>query len=165
MIHNPITLFNFSADSKLDNWRIVNDGVMGGRSEGYFEINEEGHGEFSGDVSLKNNGGFTSLRYYFPSTNVEHYKCFQLRIKGDGKPYQFRAKSDEAERFSYVFSFDTTGEWETIEVPFGEMFPSFRGRKLDMPNYPGAEVAEITFLIANNVEEKFKLEIDWLKIK
>jgi hypothetical protein len=42
------TLFDFNKTSDTSNWRIVDDVVMGGRSNGSFEINTEGHGKFSG---------------------------------------------------------------------------------------------------------------------
>ena len=47
-------VYDFSEDSSLRNWRVIDDGVMGGRSQGSLRINFEGHGVFSGNVSLKN---------------------------------------------------------------------------------------------------------------
>ena len=87
------TLFDFNKSSNLKYWRIVDDVVMGGRSSGNFEINSNGHGKFSGEVSLKNNGGFSSLRYNFKTKDVSEYSTIMLRIKGDGHNYQFRVKT------------------------------------------------------------------------
>ena len=47
-------LFDFSRESNINNWRIVDDVVMGGRSDGQFYINKEGHGTFTGKVSTAN---------------------------------------------------------------------------------------------------------------
>ena len=58
-------IFDFSPDSNTEQWKIVDDIVMGGKSNGSFSLNEEGHGVFEGHVSLKNNGGFSSLQYAF----------------------------------------------------------------------------------------------------
>jgi len=165
MSHEPLIIFDFSSKSDIENWRIVDDGVMGGRSEGNFKLNKNGHGEFFGDVSLKNNGGFSSLRHNFQNLKVSDYSTFEFRIKGDGKAYQFRSKSTADQRHSYLYNYETNGEWQTIQIPMREMYPSFRGRKLDMPNYAGEELSEITFLIANKREESFQLEIDWIKLK
>jgi hypothetical protein len=60
------TLFDFRPESNLDSWRIVDDVVMGGRSDGRFYIGDEGHAVFNGIVSLENNGGFSLVRYRFP---------------------------------------------------------------------------------------------------
>lgn len=155
-----MTLFDFNLESNIRNWKIVDDVVMGGRSNGNFKINDTGYGEFSGDVSLKNNGGFSSVRYNFNTVSSSNFKSFQLRIKGDGNSFQFRVKSSNRQRFSYIYTFNTSGDWETISIPFNKMEPAFRGYKLDQPNFDGLQMEEIAFLIGNKKEQSFKLFID-----
>ena len=155
-----MTLFDFNFESNIRNWKIVDDVVMGGRSNGNFKINDTGYGVFSGDVSLKNNGGFSSVRYNFNTLSSSNFKSFQLRIKGDGNPFQFRVKSSNRQRFSYIYTFNTSGDWETISIPFNKMEPAFRGYKLDQPNFDGVQMEEIAFLIGNKKEQSFKLFID-----
>ena len=165
MTTGNMTLFDFSLNSDLSNWMIVDDVVMGGRSNGQFEINKEGHGVFSGDVSIENNGGFSSVRYYCGSRDVAKYRKAVIRLKGDGKSYQFRTKTDKYDRHSYVYSFKTSGDWEVIEIPFSNMEPKFRGRQLNRSNYPGERLEEVAFLIGNKKNEPFKLEIDSIILK
>jgi NADH dehydrogenase [ubiquinone] 1 alpha subcomplex assembly factor 1 len=160
-----MTLFDFSKDSNLSNWRILDDVVMGGRSNGIFKLNEDNHGEFSGKISLENNGGFSSVRYYFEKIETSSFSKFTLRIKGDGKKYQFRVKDDRNRRHSYIFEFTTNGDWQTIEIPFSQMYPSFRGYTLNIPNFGGKHIEEIAFLIGNKKEEQFKLLIDSIGLK
>jgi hypothetical protein len=57
-----LALFDFTTDVNMDRWAVMNDGVMGGLSKGKLEVTAEGHGRFSGTVSLENYGGFTSIR-------------------------------------------------------------------------------------------------------
>jgi hypothetical protein len=155
-------LFDFHTDADIRRWNIVDDGVMGGLSAGRFRINEAGHGEFSGTVSLENNGGFSSLRYSFNPVETSNHSKFIIRLKGDGKNYQFRVKSQANEYYSYICTFTTTGDWQTVEIPFAILYPSFRGRTLNMPNYPGKQLEEIGFLIGNKKPERFQLEVDWI---
>ena len=162
---NGFILFDFKKGNNLGNWTIVNDVVMGGRSEAQFELNSEGQAVFSGQVSLENNGGFSSLRYRFESLNVIKYKKVVLKLKGDGKDYQFRLKSDLTNAQSYVKHFQTSGEWESIEIDFKDMHPRFRGRILDMPNYSGKMMTEVAFLIANKKAEAFRLEVESIRLK
>jgi hypothetical protein len=159
------TLYDFSSNNNPGDWYIVDDGVMGGRSNGSFSINSEGHGVFSGIVSLENNGGFSSVRHRFRTKDVSGFSKFLLHVKGDGKRYQFRAKTNSRDYASYVFEFKTDNDWTTIEIPFNEMYPSYRGRRLGQPNYEGELLSEITFLIANKKAEAFKLEIDKIELK
>jgi hypothetical protein len=157
------TVFKFSNDAK-NNWMVVNDGVMGGISKSKIEVDNNGIGVFSGTVRLENNGGFASVRHTVKKVDLSEKSKFIIIIKGDGKVYQFRCKSNLYDRQSYVFEFKTTGDWQEIEVPFAEMYPRYRGYKLDMPNYEGETLAEIAFLIGNKKPENFKLEIDSISV-
>lgn len=157
----PLTVFDFSTESDLSAWRIMDDVVMGGRSDSNLQINEAGHGWFHGYVSLENNGGFASTRYNMEEAIlVEGYTTCKIRLKADGKNYQFRTKESQYDRYSYIYTFETTGEWETVEIPLSEMYPSFRGRRLDRPNYPARYLAHVAILISNKKNESFEMEID-----
>ena len=165
MMVDNLILFDFNRGSEINNWKVVNDVVMGGRSEAKFAVNSEGNGVFSGQVSLENNGGFSSVRFRLESLDVIKYKKVVLKLRGDGKDYQFRLKSDLGNAHSYVKDFKTSGEWETLEIDFKEMHPRFRGRKLNMSNFAGKAMTEIAFLIANKKAEAFRIEIDEISLK
>jgi hypothetical protein len=158
-------LFDFNENSELKDWKIVDDDVMGGRSSGTFHLSPEGHGVFEGTISLENNGGFSSVRYPFKKMQVTPDTKIRLRIKGDGKAFQFRIKDDESNYYSYIAHFTTSGAWEDIEIPLRTMYPSFRGRKLDLPNFSQNTLEEIAFLIGNKRSEKFKLLIDTITLE
>lgn len=160
-----MTLFDFNSKSNISNWRILDDVVMGGQSNGHFTINTAGHGLFHGKVSLENNGGFSMVQYRFQTTDVSNYSKVLITLKGDGKAYQFRVKSDNNNSHSYISSFETTGDWQTIEVPFNTMYPAFRGKTLNIGNYTGKQMEGIAFLIGNKKAETFELEIDRINLK
>tara|TARA_R110001583_G_scaffold120263_2_gene271539 strand:- start:577 stop:1107 length:531 start_codon:yes stop_codon:yes gene_type:complete len=164
-LQSTMTIFDFNTKSNITNWRIVDDVVMGGRSNGNFKINDSGYGEFSGTVSLENNGGFSMVQYAFEAKKVDAFTKVVIKLKGDGKKYQFRVKTNDNDRHSYTTSFVTNGEWETIEIPFNQLEPAFRGRKLDMENYPGNQMEMIAFLIGNKKAEAFNLEIESVVLK
>ena len=159
------TIFDFNKSADLSDWMIVDDVVMGGRSSGKFSIDEDGHGLFEGTVSLENNGGFSSVRHRFPRMEISEYTYVVIRLKGDEKKYQFRIKSSSRDYYSYISSFQTTGDWQEIEIPLSSMYPGFRGRKLDLPNYPGDQIEELSFLIGNKKKEKFQLLLDKIELR
>jgi len=161
---SPDYLYDFTAKSQND-WSVVNDGVMGGLSEGYYNVNEDGNGVFKGEVSLENNGGFTSIRKTVNFSEAQGYKKVIIRLKGDGKRYQFRLKRDLYDRHSYIQYFETSGEWEEIELRLKDFYPSWRGRSLDMPNFEANTIKELRFLIANKKPQEFELEIDYIALK
>lgn len=158
-------LIDFNESADLGGWRVQDDVVMGGRSKGTIMVNSAGHAVFSGGVSLENNGGFSSIQWFFDPIDVSRYRTAVLRLKGDGKRYQFRVQSTREQRHSYAQYFETSGEWETIEIPMAEMYPVFRGNRLNLPNYPLDTLAHVRFLIGNGREESFRLEIDKISLK
>ena len=157
-------IFDSDKNADIQNWRIVDDVVMGGRSSGSFHLSPEGHGLFEGRVSLENNGGFSSVRYGFEKMEVGANSKIVVKLKGDEKPYQLRVKEDSSTRHSYVASFATSGEWQEIAIPLADMYPAFRGRKLDLPNFPHHQIEEIVFLIGNGKDEDFRLPVDRIEV-
>ncbi len=153
-------IFTFNKTSNLEHWKVVDDAVMGGKSSGHFKLNEDGMGIFYGKVSLDNNGGFSSLRYRGNSIDTQGYQQLVLRLKGDGKRYQFRVKANPDDNHSYVSYFTTTGEWETINIVLTDLFPRFRGRNLSIPNFTGGAIEELGFLVANKKAEDFTFLIE-----
>lgn len=160
-----MTIVEFNENANLDNWYIVDDVVMGGRSDGNMYLNEEGIGVFTGDVSLENNGGFSSVRCWLEEVVVDSFTTLVARVKGDGKTYQMRIKTNADDPQSYVKSFDTSGEWQDVAIPLASMYPSFRGRVLDMPNFDAGRFEELAFLIANGRNESFRLEIKRITLR
>ena len=158
-------IFDFNLKSDLQNWKIVNDTVMGGVSQSKLYLNSNGEGTFEGVISLANNGGFCAVKYVFEPIQLVRNSHFSIRIKGDGNTYQFRVKPNINDSHSYVFPFKTNTNWQTIKIPFSEFYPAFRGKIVDMPNFEGTIVSEITFLIGNKKEEFFQLLIDAISVE
>lgn len=160
-----ITLFTARQDKPTKNWQIVNDGVMRGRSEGSFEMIKKDYLHFYGKVSLKNNGGFSSIRYALKTLEATGNDFIRLTVQGDGKKYQFRIITKENPNFSYVTYFQTKENLETIDISLNKMYPAFRGRNLNLPNFEKGELKELGILIGNKKEESFNLKIQKIEIK
>ena len=154
---NPIFVFNH--DCKLENWQVVDDIVMGGRSNGQLSLNFDGNGVFKGNVSIENNGGFSSIQLNLDGVKTVKNQVIELQLKGDGSLFQFRIKATKYDRHSYVYDFKTTGQWETILIPLNKMYPSFRGYTLDIPNFNQSQIERIGFLKASKINSAFQLEI------
>ena len=159
------TLFKFNTEVNINHWVVTDDVVMGGESSGSFSLSPEGYGEFKGNVSIENNGGFSSVRYKFQTKNVTDYNHVVLRVKGDGKNYQFRVKANSSDYYSYIAPFKTSGEWQEVTILLQDMYPTFRGKTLDKPNFDKNHIEELTFLIANKKQENFKLLIDFIELR
>ncbi len=146
-------------DMALEPWRAVNDGVMGGVSDGRMVAADQGL-RFEGELSLENNGGFASVRRPIDA-DLSASTGVRLRLRGDGRTYQFRLRLDDRwDGVAWRAEFGTTGKWQSIELPFDEFTPVFRGRPV-----PGAgpvvaaDIRQIGFMLADKTAGPFALEI------
>jgi hypothetical protein len=80
-------LFDFTGPDAAKSWGNVNDGVMGGLSDGRFKINDDKEMEFFGTLSLDNNGGFASVRSRPKKLALEKGDALIARVRGDGREY------------------------------------------------------------------------------
>lgn len=163
-LNKKATIFKFNNITNCNNWIIVNDSVMGGVSSSSITLNEENKGVFSGEVSLENNGGFTLVKTKVNHSFSKSYSKVQLRVKGDGKEYQFRIKSEAKSSYWYIQKFETNASWQNITLNLKNFYPSLRGNKLEQPNFDATKIKAIAFLIGNKKQESFKLLIDEIKL-
>ena len=145
--------------SKL-NWKVVNDTVMGGRSSSRWTSNSSAF-IFEGNLSLENNGGFASIRSEFKNNDLSNQDGIYLKVKGDGRKYQFRIQSKVSRWANYSKEFKTKKDLvQTFYLPFKDFKPSWRGRRLNnLPTLKGGDVTGIGFLLGDKIQGKFKLEI------
>jgi monofunctional biosynthetic peptidoglycan transglycosylase len=165
-MYSDTIIFDFHSKNTCGNWQTINDVVMGGLSNSKFVILEEGSASFNGFVSLENNGGFASVKTFPQNFYFEGYSGILLRVKGDGKNYNFRLKTDsELDGINYQLKFLTkNNKWEEIRLPFSDFAPTFRGRLISpAPVIDLKSIKQIGFLIGDKQEGKFNLQIDWIK--
>ncbi len=165
LISGEVVMEDFDSNNLL-NWNIVNDTVMGGRSQATLKLINDTHADFSGYLSLENNGGFSSIRAYYPP-DLANVKSIILKIKGDGREYNFRIRGNSNSWASYTHSFDTIeGEWIEKELKIDDFYPVYRGYNLkDMPSLSEIIIKEIGIMISDKTEGSFNIEIDWIKAR
>ncbi len=162
------TLFDFSEKGADREWLTVNDGVMGGVSEGRFRIGEDGMLEFTGVLSLENNGGFASVRSRENDLGLRAGDVLVARVRGDGREYALNLYvPGRMPAFSYRFPFETRkDEWIDVRVPLGEFRATSFGRPV-----PGAAPVEaatvnsIGFLLADKNAGPFRLVVDTIRVE
>jgi len=159
-------LFDFASPAASREWQTVNDGVMGGVSEGKFKITNDNTLDFFGRLSLANNGGFASIRSRPRKLALEIGDAVVARIKGDGRDYSFNLYVPRPlTAFSYRASFQTTaGEWREVRIPLDKFVATSFGRIVQSaaPLNPG-EITSVGFLLSDKKAGPFKLEVAWIK--
>jgi hypothetical protein len=149
-------------------WRNVDDTVMGGGSTSSLDVDDSGVALFSGRLSLDRKGGFASVRTVFDTQDYSGFDRFRVRLKGDGRRYDFRVRnSADADGLVYGCGFETTpGEWQEVDIAFSDLLPLAGGREEEEHEkqpFDSSNVIQICFLVAEQQKGNFSLQIDWIK--
>ena len=160
-------IFSFQQADEVRGWRTVLDGVMGGLSTGKISHSDQGGTLiFEGETSLRNNGGFSSMRCNLPSGSMAGADSIQFRVKGDGRTYIFGTRGGSANGSrgdSFWTRFDTVaGEWQTVTIKVADMERHFFGQKIPGTITP-EQVVGIDYYIYDKKAGPFRLEIDSIR--
>ena len=157
---DTIPLLDTNGKTSKIKWNIVNDTVMGGRSSSRWSKNSSAL-SFEGFLSLENNGGFASVRHDLNNINLSSTEGIFIKVKGDGRKYQFRIRSQASRWANYSQEFKTKKDTvQSFFLPYKDFKPSWRGRSVrNVPTLTGKDVRGIGFLLGDKVQGKFKLEI------
>lgn len=159
------TLFAFDGADAAQQWQAVNDGVMGGRSDGRFTITDAGSLRFSGNLSLANNGGFASVRSRPSRLGLKAGESLTLRVKGDGREYSCNLYVPRRlVAFSYRATFQTVkDQWIEVTLPLKDFQATSFGRIV--PNQPlnAGEVTGLGILLGDKKPGPFQLDVAWIK--
>jgi len=160
---SPRTLFDFTPnDAVADGWRNIDDVVMGGVSDSTFEATDDG-ATFRGTVSLENDGGFASVRAPNDPRDLSSYDAFRLRLRGDGQDYWWTTYTSPNSP-SYRTRLHPTPDWTTVTIPFDTLVPYHRGTHVpDAPPFDPSSVYSLGFLIADEQDGAFGLEVAWIR--
>ena len=164
----PLTLFDFTGAEAAKDWQAVNDGVMGGISEGKFKITDAKTMEFFGTLSLENNGGFASLRTKAKKLGLQKGDTVVAKIRGDGREYTLNLYLNKPLiAFSYRATFQTKkDEWIEVKVPLDKFEPTSFGRVVNSagPVKP-QEVNSLGFMLSDKQAGPFKMEIESIRVE
>ena len=158
---DTLSLTSFNADSPDFGWYVQNDNVMGGRSEGGFDISL-GVLIFSGNTNT-NGGGFSSIRTQPLKLDLSAYTGIRVKVKADGRRYTWGIQTDarwRGRRINYWADFDTMAdETNVIDIPFMNFSPQFRGLKLDGPELDTSQIAEFALYQYDKTDGPFALRL------
>jgi hypothetical protein len=157
-----VRLVDFASPAAIDAWEAINDGVMGGVSQGRLRHEAASHAVFEGTVSLENNGGFASVRSRPGAFGADRIEAYHLDVMGDGKTYKFNLRTDDAfDGVNYQAPFTTpAGVWTTVRLPVAAFNPTFRGRSVaDAPALAPARVRQMGLMIAERQAGPFALAL------
>jgi NADH dehydrogenase [ubiquinone] 1 alpha subcomplex assembly factor 1 len=154
-------LLDFSSPDGMREFRVINDGVMGGVSTSRLRLTA-GAMVFEGEVSLENGGGFASFRG--PVRFSTQSAALLLTVRGDGKRYKLTLKlDDDVGTGQYQAEFVAQRVWQTLHLVPGDFVARFRGRPVAAPTVRFSDVQYLGLLISDKQSGAFKVELKDIK--
>lgn len=155
-------LYRFDQPEATAPWQAIDDRVMGGVSASRMHHDPAGHGVFSGEVSLENNGGFASVRAVaeVPEAATGALACL-LEVRGDGRRYKFNLRTDGGfDGITHQASFQPpAGEWAVVRLPLEGFVATWRGRPASAGPISAAQIRQVGLLIADRQAGPFRLDV------
>ena len=159
-------LIDFDDAAAARQWLSVNDGVMGGISRGGFRITDDKILEFSGNLSLENRGGFTSIRTRPADLEMDGYDTIALRVKGDGRTYNFNLRTSSSRAAgSYRAPMKTQkNTWQEIRISLNDFEYTAYGRRVrGVEPLRADKVQSVGFTLSDKKAGPFRLEVSWIR--
>jgi len=167
MTANTGLTVDFGKNKSGDDWRIVNDGVMGGLSKSNTTLSENSM-VFKGEIRLENNGGFASMRTLITAGVLTRCKTVSIRYKSNHTDRTFGVSLKNSQQYyipyyKHTFSSKTT-EWETITINLSD-FKHYRISEIignNMPITALDDIYNMALIISDKKAGPFEIEIDYI---
>jgi NADH dehydrogenase [ubiquinone] 1 alpha subcomplex assembly factor 1 len=157
---SKLIMIDFTKQQAKNNWRVSNDNVMGGLSQGYIEFVSE-KVIFRGNISLENNGGFSSVFHDVKALGEGLHKV-NLNMQGDGQRYQIRLiANNNGKRVYYYHEFNTLqNKRQNLSFMLSDFQATFRGKKItDAPVLKSQLIEEVGFLLTKKQAGEFLISL------
>ena len=162
-----VPVLDFAGHNAADQRQAVNDGVMGGVSDGRFRITEDKTLGFFGMLSLENDGGFASVRTKPTDLDIKAGDTLVIRARGDGREYVLNIYTKSRRMaFSYRAPLPTTkDEWMEVEIPLADFIPTAFGRRIQgMGPVEPDQINGLGFMLSDKKAGKFQMQVEWVKV-
>ncbi|MDD9194558.1 CIA30 family protein [Aliivibrio sp. S3MY1] len=166
MSEQQFEMIDFTQPNEHQKWLATNDNVMGGISIGQLYYDGKTC-RFQGELSLENNGGFSSIKRSIESLSKE-VNTIELILTGDGHTYQLRLTTwKNGERIQYKHDFTTIkGKQQAKTFHLHNFQAVFRGQLLNhAPDLVADDIKHVGFLITNKQTSPFNLNLAQIQFK
>lgn len=164
-------ILSFNQPSSVQEWKIVDDVVMGGRSQSklrwFIEGPQSGALRFEGEVSLENNGGFCSTRTH-GEWDLGDARELIWTLRGTDREFLATlrdAHTPEGASFRAPVSLDTD-DWTNVTLALDAFRLFRRGQPLsDDARVDPSQIRAFGFLLADKRAGAFHLDVAALRVR
>ncbi|MFK7948737.1 MAG: CIA30 family protein [Saprospiraceae bacterium] len=168
LTNNQSVKIDFGKNKDGKDWQIVNDGVMGGRSQSTISF-EKNSMIFKGNVSLENNGGFASMRASFGEYDFSKYETMTMRFRGTARKFAVTMQKEAVfylPNYKYFFT-PNPDEWQTLEMKLTDFETYQMGRAIGgtVSEEDLTKIIRYGIILYDKKAGDFELEIDYIEFK
>ena len=160
--------FDFGLQKLGIDWAVMNDGVMGGLSKGKGWLTKNSL-VLKGEISLANNGGFSSIRSQWGKLDLSEQTKVAVRYRSYGQTIAlcFERSRRWWQPYYMLDLQPTNGEWKTITLDLkkAQKYSIARPRDAYFTKDIREEILRIGFMTNDKKETEFEFEVDYLMFK
>lgn len=157
---------DFGTTTNQTDWYVINDGVMGGLSQSNVSYTTSSL-VFAGQVSLENNGGFSSIRSPFDKYDLSDYSAVQIKYKATGYNFAFNLATSRVwyQPVYRVAIDDSNGQWVTKVFKLSHFNEVVVGKKTGakLAQAKRNDIIRLGFITSEKRAGQFELEVDYIK--
>ena len=152
---------------KNQEWILLSDNIMGGVTKSKIEYTTNSV-LLSGNISLDNFGGFSSVKTKFKKIDLSAFKGIRIRHKSNNQKFAFTLEDTQnwtLPNYKGNFFNQKPNEWETSTILFKD-FKEYQigeptGEKLELERLKN--IVRIGVITTEKKEGPFSLEIDYIE--
>lgn len=158
-----VIIDDFTGGPALLSWFAINDGVMGGLSQGAISFGPDAL-VHTGVINT-NGGGFSSVRARLPADALVGYTRLQIRLNTFGRQYalnfgdaRYRSVSHQA-----LIPLGPTDAWQEVFIDFDQTTPTNFGFRVNAEPFTASAINELSLILSDGADGPFKMEVAWIK--
>jgi ubiquinone/menaquinone biosynthesis C-methylase UbiE len=158
-----------NAANRTADWRILSDNVMGGLSEAEIEYGPASL-ILKGILSLKNRGGFVSVKSGFGNVDLSKYSSISIKFRATGQQYAFTLENSRRwyePAYKQDFSAAANNNWQVVTLDLSkfreEVIGDPTGNKVSDTILKG--ILRLGISTAEKKEGPFSIEIESVSFK
>ena len=158
--------FGNSAE-KNQEWKLLSDNIMGGVTKSKIEYTNNSV-LLSGNISLDNYGGFSSIKTKYKSVDLSKYNGIKIKFKSTNQKFAFTLEDNQdwtQPNYKREFSSKKDDTWEEVIIYFKDFQEIVIGETTGnmMKSKSLKNIVRMGIMTYEKKEGPFNLEVDYIE--
>ena len=152
---------------KNQEWVLLSDNIMGGVTKSKIEYTNNSV-LLSGNISLDNYGGFSSIKTKYKSFDLSKYMGIKIKFKSTNQKFGFTLEDNQnwtQPNYKYEFSAKKDDTWEEVTIYFKDFKEIIIGEPTGnlMKSKSLKNIVRMGIMTSEKKEGSFTIEVDYIE--